>query len=353
MTSQNAPVANERFQTLRGKSALITGGMGFIGSSLALRLVELGAKVSILDAMIPEYGGNWFNIDPVEDRVTVNIGDIRDIKLMEDVVVGQDVIFHCAAQVSHVKSLTDPFPDIDINIKGTAILLEALRKRNPTALVVKLGTRGQYGPATSLPVPETAPMAPRGIYELSLLSSEQLLQCYHSNHGIPVILLRLTNTYGPRAQMKHSRFGVANWFIRLAMDGQRIPVFGTGKILRDFLYIDDCVDAILRLVTCPTAVGEVFNVGDDRPSHFLELAQTIVREAKTGSWGYQEFSKERKLQEPGDFYSCIDKIHAYTGWRPTTSLEEGVRQTLAFYRQHRAQYWDLEVEGESTARKAA
>lgn len=325
---------------LAGKSVLVTGGLGFIGSSLAINLVQAGAKVHVLDALIPEYGGNYFNIESVADQVHVTIGDIRDVALMEEVVRGHHIVFHCAAQVSHVKSLTDPFPDIDINIKGTAILLEALRRQNPNAMVVKLGTRGQYGPAATLPVAETAPMSPRGIYELSLQSSEQLLSIYHAVHGIPVILLRLTNIYGPRAQMKHSRFGVANWFVRLAMEDRRIPVFGDGSIKRDFLYIDDCIDGILRLTGCPAAIGEVFNLGDDRPSNFLELTRVIVEEAGTGSWGFEEFSRERKLQEPGDFYSCIDKIEKFVGWRPATPLRDGVRQTVQFYRRHASQYWE-------------
>ena len=327
-------------ECFRDRSVLVTGGLGFIGSSLVRRLVQAGARVAVLDALIPEYGGNWFNLADVDDDASVTIGDIRDVDLVDAMVEGQDLIFHCAAQVSHVKSLTDPFPDIDINIKGTAILLEACRKYNPSARIVKLGTRGQYGPSTRLPVTEDAPLAPRGIYELSLLSSEQLMGIYHRMHGLPVTCLRLTNIYGPRAQMRHSRFGVANWFVRLAMEGQRIPVFGSGRIKRDFLYIDDCVDAILRVTACAESNGEIYNVGSDQPSDFLELARTAVSEAGTGSWGFEPFSLERKMQEPGDFYSSIDKIHAVTGWRPTTPLAQGVRKTIDFYRRFGSHYWD-------------
>lgn len=338
-TSTGMDVPGSKFDVFAGKSALITGGLGFIGSSLAIALAELGCRVQILDALIPEYGGNWFNIAPIDDRVDVTVGDIRDEALVQDLVCGQDYIFHSAAQVSHVMSLTDPFPDIDINIRGTAILLEACRNFNPQALFVKLGTRGQYGPTTQLPVNETADLKPRGVYELSLLSSEQLTEVYHRVHGIPVILLRLTNIYGPRAQMKHSRFGVANWFLRLALDGKPIPVFGDGSILRDFLYIDDCVEAILNLAAEPAAIGEVFNVGSDQPSSFRELAETIV-EQTGGTWHFAPFTRERSKQEPGDYYSCIDKIRSLTGWQPQTSLEQGVRQTLNYYRQFRDHYWE-------------
>ena len=328
---------------LSGKSVLITGGLGFIGSSLALQLVELGANVSVLDALIPEYGGNWFNVAFAEDRISATIGDIRDAALVSELVQDQDLIIHGAAQVSHVKSLADPFPDIDINIKGTAVLLEACRTHNPQATLIKLGTRGQYGQVSRLPVGEDTPVAPRGIYEFSSHASEQLMEIYHRIHGTRVVLLRLSNIYGPRAQMRHSRFGVANWFIRLAMDDRRIPVFGTGRIKRDFLYIDDCVEAILRLACCPSAIGEVFNIGNDHPSDFLELAQTVVEQAGSGRWGHEPFSPERAAQEPGDFVCSIEKIHAHTGWRPTTPLVEGVRQTIEFYREFGLYYWEPQL----------
>ena len=208
----------------RGKRALVTGGAGFIGSTLAIRLVEEGAEVTIADAMLPEYGGNLFNLEPVRDQVRINYCDVRDEHLMALMVEGMDYVFHLAAQVSHVKSLSDPYPDIDINIKGTVALMEAVRKVNPRAVVVRSGTRGEYGAAAKLPVSEEAPTHPRGLYEISLLTSEKILLMYHEVHGIPVVHLRVTNTYGPRAQMKSPHYGVANWLIRLALDGR--PIIG-------------------------------------------------------------------------------------------------------------------------------
>src|SRR5262245_20780295 len=289
--------------------------------------------------MIPDYGGNLFNIEPVKDRVAVNFGDICDRLAMNWLVRGQDHVFHLAGQVSHVMSMTDPFPDIEFNIKGTAVLMEALRHHNPAATVVFTGTRGQYGPAAKLPVGETAATNPRAMYVVSNLTAEKIIQVYHQTHGIPAVLLRLTSIYGPRAQMKHSQYGVVNWFVRQALDAEPIKLFGAGKILRDFVYVDDCVDAILAAASCEAAVGEVFNVGWDRPTTFLDVARTLARLSPGCTWRFAPFSPERAAQEPGDFYSDITKIRSVVGWEPRTVLEDGLRATLAYYRRHRDRYW--------------
>ncbi len=325
--------------TLEGARCLITGGLGFIGSNLAMRLVGLGARVTLVDAMIPEYGGNLFNIESIKDRVQINFGDICDRHAMDWLVRDQDYVFHLAGQVSHVMSLTNPYPDIEYNIKGTVVVMEALRRFNPRARVIFSGTRGQYGPAVRLPVDEEAPTNPKGIYEISNLTAEKIIQVYNDIHGIRAVLLRLTNVYGPRAQMKHSQYGVANWFVRLAIDDETIPVFGDGSILRDFLFVDDCVDAILMTATCLMATGQIFNVGLDQPTDFRELAEAVVQAAGTGRWAFAPFSPERKAQDPGDFYSDISKIRRLVGWKPKTRLDEGLRQTVLYYRAHKAHYW--------------
>ena len=332
-------------EAFHNKRALITGGMGFTGSNLAIGLVHAGAEVTIVDAMIPGYAGNLFNIEPIRDRVTVNFSDVRDVNVMNYLVQGQDYVFHLAGQVDHVLSLTNPFPDIDINIKGTAILMEALRWHNKAAKVIYTGTRGQYGPAVSLPVDEEAPTHPKGIYEISNLTAEKIIQVYNDVHGISAVLLRLTNVYGPRAQMKHPRYGVANWFVRLALDDETIKVFGDGKILRDFLYIEDAVEAIMMCALEQKAVGEVLNVGVDQPTNFIELADVLIQAAGSGRWEFAPFSAERKAQEPGDFYSDIGKIRRIVGWEPRTSLEDGLRATVEYYRQHKQQYWGNDATG--------
>ena len=321
-----------------GARALVTGGAGFIGSNLAIALAERGATVRVVDAMIPGYGGNLFNLEPVKGCVAVDVADIRDPEAMSRAVRGQDVVFHLAGQMDHVLSLTDPFPDIDINIKGTTVLMEALKRHNPAARVVYTGTRGEYGSADSLPVAEDAPTNPRGLHEISNLAAAKIVEMYGHVHGIKGTILRLSNIYGPRAQMRHSRYGVVNWFVRLALDGSVIPVFGDGTILRDFLYVDDCVEAILLAAGEDAALGEVLNVGGGEPATFREVAETLS--SLTGArWEFAPFSPERKAQEPGDFYSDVRKIARTLGWRPRTPLQEGLERTLAYYREARAHYW--------------
>jgi len=322
-----------------GKNVLVTGGLGFIGSTLAIRLIDLGAQVTIVDALLCESGGNLFNIEPVKDKVRVNYCDIQDVYAMSSLVRGQDFIFHLAGQVSHILGLKNPFPDIDINIKGTAVLMEACRNYNPVTRVIYTGTRGQYGPVTRLPVNEETPTDPKGMYEISNLTAEMIIKFYNDIHHIPSILLRLSNIYGPRSQMKHSQNGVVNWFVRLAIDGQTIPVFGDGTILRDFLFIDDCVEALLMCAACGESYGEVLNVGVDRPTCYVDLAHAIVRIARSGRWEFSPFSPDRKAQEQGNFYSDISKIHRIAGWEPRTSLEDGLEQTIAYYRRHKEHYW--------------
>ena len=323
-----------------GRNALITGGCGFIGSNLAIALVELGAHVTVADAMIPDYGGNLFNLEPVKKRVFVNYCDIRDPNAMNWLVRDKDFVFHLAGQVCHLTSLQDPFPDIDMNIKGTAVVMEAVRRRNPRARVIYTGTRGQYGPSVKLPVSEDAPTNPKGIYEISNLTAEKIIQVYNDTHGIRSVMLRITNTYGARAQMRHSRFGVANWFVRLAIDNETIRIFGDGKILRDFLYVDDCVEAILISGAHENAAGEIFNVGVDTPTTFLELAKALIEVAGTGRWEFAPFTPERQAQEPGDFYSDITKIRTRLGWAPRTPIREGLRRTVDYYRKNKHFYWE-------------
>lgn len=321
-----------------GARALVTGGAGFIGSNLVLALVDRGADVTVADAMIPGYGGNLFNLDSVRSKIAFHEADIRDPRAMNALVTGQDFVFHLAGQVDHILSLTDPFPDIDINVKGTAVLMEALKHNNRKARVVYTGTRGQYGPAVSLPVSETAPTHPKGLYEISNLTAEKIIEVYDEVHGIASVLLRLTNIYGPRAQMKHSRYGVVNWFVRVALDGKPLQVFGDGTIKRDFLYVDDCVEAILLAAASDAARGEILNVGDDRATTFRGLAEELA--SLTGAtWAFAPFSAERKAQEPGDFVSDISKIRRLLGWSPRTPLADGLARTLDYYRRHRDRYW--------------
>lgn len=326
-------------ETFSGKRVLITGGLGFLGSNLAVRMVHLNAQVKLVDAMLDDHGGNLFNIESIKDRVDINFSDIRDDCSLKYLIKNQDYIFHLAGQNDHVLSRRNPFLDIEINIKGTANLLDNCRKYNPDARLIYSGTRGEYGPAIKLPVSEDQALNPKGVYELSSMAAQQLFQIYHDNDRIRSVTLRLTNIYGERAQMKHNRFGVANWFIRMALDNECIQVFGDGSIVRDFLYVQDAVGAMIASAATENAYGKVLNVGNNQASNFRELAETIIELTGSGAWKFTPFSPERAAQEPGDFISDVSRIKKVVGWTPTTSLIDGLRRTIAFYRQNREQYW--------------
>lgn len=322
-----------------GSRCLITGGLGFLGSNLAIELVRRGASVTLLDVMIPEYGGNLLNIAPIADVATVNFCDVREHGAVDYLVQGQDYVFHLAGQVSHVKSLQDPFPDIDINIGGTTVLLEALRKHNPDARVVFTSTRGAYGRTPKLPVDEDHPSNPLALHEISKLAAELIFKAYAQQHGIRSTILRLTNTYGPRSQMRHGAYGVLNYFVRLAMDGETIKVFGDGSVLRDYLYVDDAVAAMLLAASHTQEETQVYNVGRSTPTSLLELVTAIIRATGSGAWEFAPFSEERKAQEPGDFYSDVTRIRDALGWEPTVELDDGLARTVAYYDDCRAAYW--------------
>jgi UDP-glucose 4-epimerase len=325
--------------SLRGKRVLVTGGLGFIGSNLVISLVKLGAHVTIVDNLMPQQGGNLFNIKSVAHKVATHFNDIRDIPAITSMVQDKDYIFHLARQTDHIVSQTDPFPDIDINIRGTTIILEACKRVNPKVKFVYIGTRGQYGKAMRLPVAEDAPTNPKGIYEITNLAAEKIIGIYNDIHGIPAVMLRLTNTYGPRAQMKHDRSDIVNWFIRLVIEGRPIPIFGDGMLKRDFLYIDDAVSAIIACACVPACYGEIINVGLPHPDTMLTLVKTIIRVAKRGTYVFTAFSKERAAQEPGDFASDITKIKRLTGWVPSTPLARGLAKTIAYYKAYKSLYW--------------
>lgn len=322
-----------------GARVLITGGLGFLGSNLAIALVERGAEVTLMDNMLPGHGANLFNIEPIRECVAVSYSDIRDANVMNYLVQGQDFIFHLAGQVDHILSLTDPYPDIDINIRGAATVVEACRHHNPNVRLIYTGTRGQYGEATKLPVDENAPTEPKVLEEISNLTAEKIILMYHNVHNVSAVLLRLTNTYGPRGQMRHPRYGVVNWFIRQIIDGETIKVFGDGRIKRDFLYVDDCIDALLSAALCAPAYGEIFNVAAGVPTDFVALAETLVGAVGGGRWEFAPFSPERAAQEPGDFYADITKIQRVVGWEPKFSLGEGLARSIDYYRQHKSHYW--------------
>ena len=329
----------EAMQEFRNRNVLITGGLGFIGSNLAIELVKLGARVTIVDNMLPRQGGNLFNIRDIADRVMVNVSDVRNELSMNHLVKGIDYVFHLAGQVNHVDSMRNPLQDLDINCRGTLVLLEALRQFNKDARIIFAGPRGEYGRSVKLPVDENHPTNPKGIYAVTNLTAEKMILVYDDIHKIKGACLRITNTFGPRHQMQHDEYGVFNWFIRKAMDNDEIPVFGDGRILRDFLYVEDLVECFLKVALTGDAYGEVLNVGTGVPVSFYQLAQKIVEIAGSGTAAFTEFTQERKEVEPGDYYADIGKVKRITGWQPKTSLEQGIRKTIEYYKLYRKEYW--------------
>jgi UDP-glucose 4-epimerase len=325
---------------LRGRTVLITGGLGFIGSNLAHRLVELGAKVTIVDALLPLYGGNLTNIGEIQDRVTLYRADIRDARSIEGLVSGQEFIFNLAAQVSYITSDEDPVLDLDINCRGHLNLLEACRRVNRDARILFPGTRMQYGRIETVPVPESHPMNPLGIYGIHKLTGENYYRMYHRTHGLKTTVLRIANPYGIRHQMKHSKYGILNWFVRLAMDGQRIRIFGTGDQVRDYVYVGDVVEAFLAAALHPAAVGESFNVGSGTGTPFVDMARTVVEVVGAGELEMVPWPKDYFHIETGDYVLDISKMTRLLGWKPGVSLAEGVRLTHGFYVRHRDRYWE-------------
>ena len=322
----------------RGRSVMITGGLGFIGSNLARRLVELGANVLLVDSLIPDYGGNLFNIDGIADRVHVNVADIRQQSTMNYLVRDRDVIFSLAGQVSHIDSMRDPYTDLEINCRSQLTVLEACRNHNPGVKVVYAGTRQVYGKPDSLPVSETQLVRPTDVNGINKAAGENYHIVYNNVFGVRGCSLRLTNVYGPRQLIRHNRQGFIGWFIRLAIEDQTIQIYGDGSQLRDFVYVDDAADAFLRAGASDACNGEVFNVGGDEAASHRDLTTLLVGVAGSGRVQYVEWPAEKKAIDIGSFYADSTKFKATTGWTPTVPLAEGLRRTVAFYRDHLDRY---------------
>jgi UDP-glucose 4-epimerase len=321
----------------RGRKVLVTGGLGFIGSNLARTLADLGAAVVVVDSLLPDYGGNLFNLQGYEDRVRINIADVRGHG-MEYLVQGQDVLFNLAGQVSHIDSMTDPFTDLEINCRSQLWILEAVRRRNPEAKVVYAGTRQIYGKPRYLPVDENHPLTPTDVNGVNKISGELYHLLYSSVYGIRACSLRLTNTYGPRQLIRHNRQGFIGWFVRQAVLGEPIQLFGDGRQKRDFDYVDDVVDAFLRAGALEGADGQVFNLGGSPPVSLLELVEQMIALAGHGSYTLVPFPADRKRIDIGDFYGDSTRIRKALGWQPRTPLREGLARTLTYYRDHKERY---------------
>ena len=325
-------VPTEHNAYFRDKHVLITGGLGFIGSNLAHRLVALGAEVLILDSLIPEYGGNVFNIHGLEDRLRVNIADMRDEHGLRYLVQGQDIIFNLAGQVSHTDSMVDPYTDLEINARSQLSLLEACRHGNPAAKVVFASTRQIYGRPEYLPVDERHPLQPVDINGINKLAGEWYHMVYHQVYGLRTVSLRLTNTYGPRMRIRDARQTFIGWWFRQLLEGQTLSIFGDGLQVRDFHYIDDVIEALLMVAFYEAADGQIYNLGSDDPINLLNLARLMIEVNGGGQYDLRPFPDDRKRIDIGDFYGDYRRIRSKLGWRPLVGLRDGLTRTMDYFR---------------------
>lgn len=319
------------------RRVLITGGLGFIGSNLAARLVELGAEVTLLDSLIPDYGGNLFNIEPIRARVHVNISDVRDTYSMRHLVQGKDYLFNLAGQTSHLDSMTNPLPDLEINGHAQLSILEACRVSNPAIKIVFASTRQIYGRPARLPVDESHPLEPVDVNGINKMAAEKYHLLYHSVYGIRATALRLTNTIGPRMRIKDARQTFVGVWIRQLLVGQPIAVWG-GKQLRDFTDANDAVEAFLLAAALPEAAGQVYNLGASEVVDLATLASLMVEVNGGGEFALREFPAERQAIDIGDYYADFSKIRAQLGWSPRRTLRETVQTTLEYYRDRLQHY---------------
>jgi UDP-glucose 4-epimerase len=326
---------------MRGKKVLITAGLGMIGSAIALKAIEWGCHVTIVDACIEPYGANLFNVDAIRDQVKVEIADIRDKEAMKGLVKGQDIIFNLAGQVSHNDSMDQPFLDADINYIGHLNVLECVRHFNPEAVILHAGSRLQFGRIEKLPVDEKHPLNPRTPYALNKAAAENMYLFYNQIHQIRCVLFRIANPYGPRSQMRHSKYSMVNWFLRQAMDNQTIKVFGDGSQVRDYIFVDDLAEAFLQAAVTKDCWGEVFNVGSGIPLSFRNMADCIVNIVGRGRVELVPWPEDYINVETGDYFMDITKISKMVEWKPETGFVEGVQRTYDFYQKNRARYWQV------------
>jgi nucleoside-diphosphate-sugar epimerase len=334
----NSPFMETQAKTIfNQKKILITGGLGFIGSNLAHKLVDLGAYVTLIDSLIPEYGGNLFNIEGIEQKVNVNISDVRNEHSLHHQIQGQDYLFNLAGQTSHYDSMREPIADLENNAKAQLVILEACRKYNPDIKIVFASTRQIYGKPDYLPVDENHPLRPVDINGINKLAGEQYHLLYNDVYDIRTSVLRLTNTIGPRMRIKDARQTFAGIWIRQLLEGKPIEIWG-GDQLRDFTFIDDAVNAFLLAASHKKAYGTIFNLGGNEVVSLKELAELLVNIHGSGEYRVREFPSERKKIDIGDYYSDFSFIKNQLGWKSKVILREGLKRTLSFYQKHWEHY---------------
>lgn len=318
---------------------MITGGLGFIGSNLAARLISLGARVTLVDSMIPEYGGNLRNIAEIQQDVSLNISDVRDVHAMEYLVQDKDYLFNLAGQTSHIDSMNDPYTDLEINCRSQLSILESCRKFNTDIKLIFAGTRQVYGVPKYLPVDENHTIYPVDVNGINKIAGEWYHILYNNVYGIRSCVLRLTNTYGPRMRVKDARQTFLGIWIRQILEGNTIKVFGDGRQLRDFNYVDDVVDAMLAAALSEKTNGQIYNLGSSEHISLEDLAKKIIELNGRGEFEKVDFPADRKAIDIGDYYADFGKIHEDLDWKPGIKLDDGLGRTIEFYRENRNHYW--------------
>ena len=326
-------------EKLSGKRVMITGGLGMIGSTIANKLVNYNAIITIVDACIEPYGSNMFNLESIRDKVSISITDIRDKEAMKFLVRDQNIIFNLAGQVSHNHSIDDPFLDASINYIGHLNVVENVRKFNPKARILFSGSRLQFGPIERNPVDENHPTRPKTPYAFNKTVAENMYRFYYEVHGIPSVVFRIANPYGSRCQMKHSQYSIVNFFIRQAMENKTLTIFGDGEQLRDYIYVEDLADAFLLASVNDEAKGQLFNVGSGVGTKFKDMVNTVVDVVGNGKVVYVPWPDNYLNVETGDYVTNITKISKTLNWEPSIKLREGIKKTYQFYKHHYDHYF--------------
>jgi nucleoside-diphosphate-sugar epimerase len=324
--------------SFKGKKVLITGGLGFIGSNLAIRLVESGAQVTLVDSMIPEYGGNLKNIDPIREKVEVNFSDVRDEYSIKFLIQNKDYLFNLAGQTSHIDSMENPQQDLEINAKAQLSILEACRLYNPKIKIVFASTRQLYGRPQYLPVDENHPIAPIDVNGINKMAGENYHILYHEVYGLRTAVLRLTNTYGPRLRVKDARQTFLGIWVRNLLENKPIIIFGNGHQIRDYNYVEDVIDGFIRLASSEISNGKVYNLGAHQPLSLNDTAQIMLQLKPDCNCEHIPFPEKRKSIDIGDFYGDFTKIQQELGWYPKTSFSDGIAETIAYYQKNLASY---------------
>ncbi len=320
------------------QSVLITGGLGFIGSNLAYKLLGLGAKVTVVDTLDPDSGGNPFNVEDIKDHIQVIQADINDEDQMKRAVKGQKYLFNLAGQMSHLGSMQDPFKDLNVNTMGQLRLLEVCRQNNPDVSIVFAGTRQVYGRPKYLPVDENHLLTPLDNNGVSKRAGEMYHIVYNRVHGMATSVLRMTNVYGPRMRIKDDTLNFIGWWFRQLLEEKDIQIFGDGMQIRDLNHVDDVVTALLLCATHPAANGKIYNLGGE-PINLLNLAKLMIEVNGSGNYKIVPFPENRKRIDIGDYHGDYSLIKADVGWQPQVPLRDGIAKLLDFYRTNKKHYF--------------